>query len=697
MKPIPLIVNASGDIEVLSVGRDTQAHRLERNQMATMTTAPVCTDFTKFAGPVQARFKEMSKDELYVTEVGDDLFDKYLAAFPAGTNPMFRNRTEHDCVTCRQFVRRLGKLVNIKDGKVTTVWGGLNLPEPYKAVAEALDAIVSAAPVLTVFRTKERKYGETHNYDPKTNERYDHFHGAVADRHHATDPEAKRGERDTIFQVLYRGLTEIKLVDVETVLDLIASNGLYRGEEHKPALIGFRDLLKKYLLVAMFGNEKANKVFVWENLDNRNARFRNTVIGTLLTDLAEGKDLDLAVKAFESKVAPANYKRPTSVITQKMVEGAVQTLTDLGLHGAIARRYAKLSDVSVNDVLFVDNDARGKMKDGITALLESSVKKATPDLKHATLVNADEFIRDVLPGAKTLEAFVENRHQGNFLSLTGADGPERLFRWSNNFAWSYDGDVTDSVKQRVKAAGGNVAAKLRVSLSWYNFDDLDLHAHTPKGSHVAFNNKMGILDVDMNAGGAQSRNAVENLAFNNLEDGVYRIYVNQYRRRETIDIGFAIEVEFGGQVHQHSYPKSLKDGENVECFKLHVKKGELVKIETELAGGNMSQDKWGVKTETLVPVVAAMYSPNHWGDNQVGAKHLILALKDCKNPGSTRGVYNEFLRPDLEKHRKVFEVLGAKTKCPASDEQLSGVGFTAARGDYVTVVVDGRRAFTMMF
>lgn len=665
--------------------------------MATETAAAkaassdtLCTDFAKFAAPVQARFKEMSKDELYMTDVGDALFDEYLKAFPEGTNPVFRQRTTHDCQTCKQFIRRLGKLVGIKDGKVITVWGDLKLPEPYKTVADKLDDLIRHASIVGVFRTKERWFGEEHNYDPKTNERYDHFYGAVADRHYSPDPATKQGEQAAVYQVCNRGLTEIREADLEAVLDLIDSNGLYRGAENKPAVTGFLDLLRR------FKAADRKDLFVWEHLDNRNARFRNTVIGTLLTDLAEGKDIDQAVKAFETKVAPANYKRPTSVITQKMVDDALKTINELDLGGAITRRYARLSDVSVNDVLFVDNDAKGQMKDGIAALLEGSIKRNPPDLKRATAVAADTFVKDVLPGAKTLEVFVENRHQGNFVSLTGADGPERLFKWDNNFAWSYDGDTADSVKQRVKAAGGKIDCKLRVSLSWFNTDDLDLHATTPTGLHVYFGTKYDILDVDMNAHSCV-RNPVENLAFNNLKDGVYKIWVNQFNRRETVDVGFAIEIESAGQVQQFNYPKAVAPKKDVECFKLHVKKNELVKIETDLTGGSVSQEKWGVKTETLVPVVAAMYSPNHWQENKVGAKHLILALKDCKNPGSTRTIYNEFLDSRLDRHRKVFETLANKTKAPPSNEQISGVGFTAARGDTVTVVVDGKRAYTLTF
>lgn len=49
----------------------------------------------------------------------------------------------------------------------------------------------------------------------------------------------------------------------------------------------------------------------------------------------------------------------------------------------------------------------------------------------------------------------------------------------NNFSWAYTGGITDSIKERVKQAGGNVDGELRISLSWFNFDDLDLHVIEP--------------------------------------------------------------------------------------------------------------------------------------------------------------------------------------------------------------------------
>jgi hypothetical protein len=52
-------------------------------------------------------------------------------------------------------------------------------------------------------------------------------------------------------------------------------------------------------------------------------------------------------------------------------------------------------------------------------------------------------------------------------------------------------------------------------------------------------------------------------------------------------------------------------------------------------------------------------------------------------------MYNEFLRSEMEPQRRVFELLGNKMRCPPQGEQMSGVGFTAGRGDRVKVTVGG--------
>jgi hypothetical protein len=653
--------------------------------------------FKTFADAVHQRYQTLTSGELFVVDVSD-IFATYLAAFPEGTNPLFRKRTEHDCNCCKQFIRRLGCVVAFDEsGNRLTVWDDFNtLPEPYGTVARTLAGVVRQAPIVSVFRSKERAYGQAQNFDTETNKPWHHFHGRVADKHFSLKPDEARGIKNTIAHVLRRGLTELSSEAFDTVIDLIESNSIYRGAEHLPAIKAFRTLQRAH----------DGEDFIWANLDNPAARFRNTVIGTLIVDLSEGTPLDDAVRMFESKVAPQNYKRTTALITPKMIEQAVAKLGDLGLEGAVERRMAVIEDVNVNDVLFVDNAVRGQMQGGLTGLLMGAAKPKTVDLKNATSISIDDFFKLDL---KTVDIVVRNSQLGNFVTLTAPVHPDtgKLFKWHNDFAWSYDGEVTDSIKARVKAAGGRIDAKLRVSLAWSNFDDLDLHVrHNETGEHIYFSSKLGArtggqLDVDMNAGHGSTRNAVENVFWNGrLTDGTYIVSVHNFAKRESIDIGFSMETEFAGNIQQFSHAAGVRDRDEVHALTMVVAKGALVSVTPAkgVVGGTASVEKWGIHTETLVPVDTIMLSPNHWdGAGAVGNKHWFFILKNCKNPDTVRGIYNEFLRSDLDQHRKVFEVLGAKTKCQSSAAQLSGVGFSSTRSDEVTVVVNGGRAYNVRF
>lgn len=662
--------------------------------------------FPTFATIVQKSFYGITKEPAFVVDVdGDALYQAYLAAFPAGTNPMFKNRTEHDCSCCRQFVRRVGGVVSISNGELVTVWdkAAETAPAPYNIVAAALRDLVKKANVVDIFRvsTKEASFGaqQSLSLDKETQraQKWSHFYtGEIAVGCRSASPDQARGDYRTTVQVFERGLRELSATAIDEVLDLISQNALYRGEEHKKAVVQFRTAQKKYLSAS---SDRARHLHVWASANDPSSRFRNTVIGTLVQDLSEGRDLEQAVKSFEAKVAPTNYKRTTALITPGMVKNAMKTIEELGLEPTLERRFATIKDISVNDVKWVDGTVKPLMKGGIggvLAQLAEPSKSLGNEVERAEDISLDDFVARILPETTSLELFFKNELSGNLMSLTAPVHPEpkQLFRWTNDFAWSYGGNVADSIKERVKKAGGKVEGVMRVSLSWFNYDDLDLHVYEPPGrgmnatrEHIHFRNKIGWtggrLDVDMNAGHGQTRDAVENVAWSSKPaDGPYRVVVNNFTHRETNDPGFVVEVESNGRVTHFTYNKAVRNQQDITVATLYVKNGVIERFEPgdpAITVGSVSQDKWGLKTEQFVRVTAVTLSPNFWGDNAVGNKHTFFVLEGAHNDEPTRGFYNEFLHPRLEQHRKVFEVIGEKTKCQPTEGQLSGLGFSSTK------------------
>jgi hypothetical protein len=278
-----------------------------------------------------------------------------------------------------------------------------------------------------------------------------------------------------------------------------------------------------------------------------------------------------------------------------------------------------------------------------------------------------------------------------------------MFKWPNNFSWSYAGELADSIKERVKRAGGAVDGDLRCSLSWFNYDDLDLHLVEPgtsrtviNGEEICFSHRLsaanGQLDVDMNVGNGGSRNAVENITYpdrKRMREGVYKLFVNNYNKRETIDLGFEVEIEFDGVVRTFAYPKGVSAQEDVIVAEFKYTHEGGLEIVKSLPSSQATKQIWGIPTQTFHRVSVLMLSPNLWDDKTIGNKHYFFMLDGCLNEGKARGFFNEFLTSELDVHRKVFEMVGAKMKTEESDHQLSGIGFSSTQRNFVLARVKG--------
>jgi hypothetical protein len=672
-------------------------------------------DFNKLKTAVDKQFKMMSKHKLFRTGTpGDFMWDVYLQSFPADANPIYRERTAHDCSCCKHFIRNMGNVVAIIDDKMVSLWD-FTCDEPvYNRVAKVMGKVAKDSPISDVFLHYEYSIGTDHNFEDDDGRavRWDHFHVDLPKRndtpnfHCAKDgiPTAL-GEYRSTHDVLARSLTELSRDAIDTVIELIGAGSLYRGNEYKDAVYDFSRLKLQFDLIK---DPREQDLFVWAKVVELRfgvSRIRNTAIGTLLIDLTDGLELEDAVRKFEAVMAPANYKRPTALVTPRMVEAARKEVAALGLTSALERRYATLADISVNNVIFANRKARKVMKDAFDDIATKAVKPK--DLAKVETITVEKFIDDVVPNIDSIEVYVENKHANNLMSLIAPvdRGAAPLFKWDNNFSWSYTGDVADSIRERVKKAGGNVTGDLCCRLAWSNFDDLDFHMFEPDshggdhyGGHIYFRNKRshitgGMLDVDMNAGGGHTREPVENIFYGSrraMTEGVYVLGVHQFAQRERDNVGFEVEIDYLGDVMRFAYDKAVRQSEQIEVATFNYSHKDGFKLLKSLPQSSASKTIWGIKTGDFQKVNVLLRSPNHWdGERGIGNLHYFFMLDGCANDGQARGFYNEFLKPALDKHRKVIELVGSKLKVEADANQLSGLGFSDTRHTEILVRVTG--------
>jgi hypothetical protein len=649
-----------------------------------------------------------SNQHLFLANVEkEDLWNTYLESYPTDKNKVFRVRREFDCSCCRSFIKNFSNVVSIQDGEIVTFWDFDTNDDTFQPMIEAMREIVKSSFVSDSFVTKNADFGTERTreiIESNLVHVWNHFNIKVPNKfifkNSASVNEEASSRRD-VKNVFKRSLEEITPDSVQTVLDLIEENSLYRGEEWKQVLEKFAKIQKAFNKLK---NNSLKENFCWAKsleVGGSIGKIKNHSIGTLLIDISNGMEIDEAVRRYESIIAPTNYKRPKAIFTTKMVSQAQETIEKLGLKDSLGRQHSKISDITINNVIWANRNAKNKMNnvDDIFESLKDDALQSPNKYKNIQGISIEEFLNG-LDKTKSIEILMENRLEGNLVSLISPKDKESqsLFKWDNGFSWSYNGNIADSMKQRVKSAGGKVDGVLRFSLLWHGDSDLDAHCIEPNGNEIFFRVKnvvqssTGILDVDI-VNPVHGVPSVENITWSNgnrIQKGIHKLFVLNYNSRGGED-GFEAEIEFNGEIHEFSYAKPLRLKEEVLVAEVyHDGKGNFT-IEKSLPSSISSKNVWNLKTNKFVPVSVFMFSPNYWdGQVGIGNKHYFFMLPDCKNETNPNGFYNEYLKEDFTKHRKVFEALGGKMKVENSEEQLSGLGFSSTMQNYIIAKVDGR-------
>lgn len=683
-------------------------------------------NFEKFNAAVAKQFARMSKHQLMVVQTRDnnELFEAYIAAFPEGSNPLYKTRTEHDCNCCKAFIRKMGAVVAIIDGKVESIWD-IDVPEEpnYQIVADVLAGMVKGRKIVDYFLHYEPRVGTAKNFELFEGKSIQHTHFNVT---LPTDVVVNKdaiasiiGKRKTAAGVLQRALDAYTVEGLDTVLELVDSDQLYGGKEDRFTLVEVRKLLVEYSKLSGVQRE-AYALMKTPTIGAAQASVYGTLIGDLIlaSSIGDSEDFEKAVNDYEFRKAGPNYKRPTSLVTQKQVDEARKYLLEMGYASAMERRHANLSDISVCDTIFVNSSTAVKMDaaDDFLADIAGKVVSNPKKFDRLETISIGDFIEKIVPTASGIEVYFANKNESNLVSLiTASDATAKnIFQWDNPFSWTYIGDLADKsiLKERVKNAGGSIVGDLCCRLGWGNWTDLDFYMREP-GSNVIYYGSRGMrhrsggkLDVDANCGGSDggSNTPVENIFYESIStmpDGEYNLEVNVYRQNNNGTNGkdrtYTVEVDMLGEHFTYTGEFSPNMVRRVATFikkngTLTLKKGSLIN------SVSATKKVWGLDTEQFIKCNAMMFSPNFW-NSEIGRQHVFFMLDGCVNDESARGFYNEYLSGDLHQHRKVMEIVGGKRRADVTENQLSGLGFSLTSRQEVVVRVTGKteRMFKVTF
>ena len=376
---------------------------------------------------------------LFTTNV-ENLYDIFLAGLPEDV------RQHYTCRACRDFVNRYGGLVTIDPdvGYLSSAMWDFNPPEFFKkAVYDMKTAIVNAK-VTGVFLTSERRLGI-----PKTGI-WEHMAVELPtyDRCFRHNPrictaDQKMAEKKEDYKMLRNAIMKYKRSTVESAVNLLQSNSLYRSEKFLGIAQWFLDIVNRSRTGKEPYDSRHFANMVWLKVATAPAGFchiSSSMIGSLLDDIENGMDFDTVKRRFDEKMNPTKYQRPKSAPAAQNVARAEEIVAKLGIANSLKRRFARLEEVQKIWVPKVDIP---KTSGGVFSNVKTkeSQNQPKPLIGHGTTMTWDKFQRTVLPNAKKIEVKV-GYGRDSFAALVTAADPDAppILQWDteenrNPFSW----------------------------------------------------------------------------------------------------------------------------------------------------------------------------------------------------------------------------------------------------------------------
>lgn len=350
----------------------------------------------------------------------ENLYDIFLVHLPDEA------RQHYNCNTCRNFVNRYGGLVTVSDeGNIYPAMWTFSGPEFFRDAIEAVYREVRSSKVTGVFITSEKRLGM-----PKTGVWHHMAVTVPRDRIHRNSwktADQVAAEKKEDFKMLLNAITKYKKSTVETALNVLNADALYRSEK-------FRGIAEWFLNVHNTIENKTGKNrtnLIWKFAATAPAGFchiSSSMIGTLLDDIEDGCGFETVKARFNEKMHPTKYQRPQVAPAAGNVAQAERIVAKLGIANSLKRRFARLDEVQkfweprqesyTRKIDFIGGVFSGlKTKDAKTSV------KNTDIVANGGTMTWDKFRRTVLPIATKIEYMVGMGLDG-FGALVTAEDPD---------------------------------------------------------------------------------------------------------------------------------------------------------------------------------------------------------------------------------------------------------------------------------
>jgi hypothetical protein len=353
-----------------------------------------------------ANFAKNTKSATVLFSVAGDksvLWNLYLKQFP------LEHRQHYTCNECRKFFERYADLVTIDaKGNAKSVMFSDSPAGDFGYIFDNLRAVIEGSTVEKIFVTEEKKWGIA------VTGKWEHFavtppkkfvHVPILDKEGkpletAYQVEAKKTDE---FRTMVRALVEYSEQTLATAMTIINSEALYRGNAVAARAQWLQDVI---LTQKKTKNARNRHNLLWLAVATAPAGFakpRGNSLGSLLDNIAEGKDLNEIRAEFAAVMDPTKHGRPQTAPGAGNIQQAERIIDALGMTSALGRRFATLDDIKK---LWAPRPVHEGGTGGVFGhLAPRDRKKAETD--HLNLpskkMTLEKFVTTVVPTAQEIE------------------------------------------------------------------------------------------------------------------------------------------------------------------------------------------------------------------------------------------------------------------------------------------------------